>query len=207
MKKSYYLIISLILITSSSVLSQVNLTSSNLPLVVIDTKGQTIVEDSKINATMKVINNASGINKPTDAGNDYTGNIGIEYRGGKPKPTEQNPYNFETRTAAGANNNVSLLGMPKENDWILLANYNDKTFCRNVVSFEIFRRMSHYSPRIKMVEVLINNVYQGIYFLAEKIKQDEGRVDIANLTNTDISGDDLTGGYIFNIEQNQTTNT
>jgi len=207
MKTKFISLLSVILVLNIPAFSQVTVTSSNLPLVVIDTKGQTIIDGSKINASMKLINNSSGINKPSDVGNDYNGNIGIEYRGGKPKPTEQNPYNFETRTAAGANNNVSLLGMPEENDWILLANYNDKTFCRNVVSFEIFRRMDHYAPRIKMVEVIINNVYQGIYFLAEKIKQDKGRVDISNLTNTDISGDNLTGGYIFKIDEYTTTNS
>lgn len=207
MKQLFISLLSVILVLNIPAFSQVTVTSSNLPLVVIDTKGQTIIDGSKINAAMKIVNNASGVNKPGDAGNDYNGNIGIEYRGGKPKPTEQNPYNFETRTAAGANNNVSLLGMPEENDWILLGNYNDKTFCRNVLSFEIFRRMDHYAPRIKMVEVIINNVYQGIYFLAEKIKQDKGRVDISNLTNTDISGDDLTGGYIFKIDEYTATNS
>jgi len=208
MKQKFRLILIAVLVfVSSQIYSQVSITSSNLPLVVIDTKGQTIVEGSKINAAMRIINNANGVNKPSHPGKDYTGSIGIEYRGGKPKPGEQNPYNFETRTVTGANNNVPLLGMPKENDWILLANYNDKTFCRNVVSYEIFRRMSHYAPRIKMVEVLINNEYQGIYFLAEKIKQDAGRVDIANLTSTDISGDNLTGGYIFKIDEYTATNS
>lgn len=208
MKPKFIFLTFVFLILNHFTFSQVTgITSSNLPLVVIDTKGQTIIDGSKINASMKIINNSNGINKPTDLGNDYNGNIGIEYRGGIPKPTEQNPFNFETRTATGANNNVSLLGMPLENDWILLANYNDKTFCRNVVSFEIFRRMDHYAPRIKMVEVIINNVYQGIYFLAEKIKQDKGRVDISNLTNTDISGDNLTGGYIFKIDEYTITNS
>jgi hypothetical protein len=35
----------------------------------------------------------------------------------------------------------------------------------------------------------------------EKIKRDANRVDIAKLTATDISGDDLTGGYIFKIDK------
>ena len=156
---------------------------------------------------MKVINNGAGqVNRPTDPGNNFDGNIGIEFRGNS-KSTEQNPYNFETRDVAGANLNVSLLGMPAENDWILLANYNDKTFIRNTLAFQLFRKMSHYAPRTQMVEVIINNEYQGIYLLAEKIKQDKGRVDISKLTNLDISGDNLTGGYIFKIDSYDLTNS
>jgi len=207
MNPKFVYLISFILIFNIPAFSQVTVTSSNLPLVVIDTKGQTIVDGSKIDALMKIVSNSNGINKPTDPGNNYNGHVGIEYRGGKPKLAEQNPYNFETRDATGANLNVSLLGMPQENDWILLANYNDKTFIRNALSFEIFRKMAHYSPRVKMVEVIIDNVYHGIYFLAEKIKQDKGRVDISNLTSTDISGDNLTGGYIFKIDSWDATNS
>ena len=34
----------------------------------------------------------------------------------------------------------------------------------------------------------------------DKIKEDENRVDIATLNSDDIEGDDLTGGYIFQID-------
>jgi hypothetical protein len=207
MKPKFIFLLTAFFILSIPVFSQVTVTSSNLPLVVIDTKGQTILDGSKIDALMKVISNANNINKPSDPGNNYNDHIGIEYRGGKAKPAEQNPYNFETRTATGANNNVSLLGMPAENDWILLSNYNDKTLMRNALSFDMFRKMAHYSPQVKMVEVIVNNEYQGIYFLAEKIKQDKGRVDISKLTNVDISGDAVTGGYIFKIDSWDATNS
>ena len=207
MKPKFLIILFVFFLFSRPIYSQVTITSSNLPLVVIDTKGQVIVDGTKIDATMRVISNSNNINKPGDLGNIYNGHVGIEYRGGKAKPAEQNPYNFETRDASGANLNVSLLGLPKENDWILLSNYNDKTFIRNALSYEIFRKMAHYSPHVKMVEVIINGEYQGIYFLAEKIKQDKGRVDISNLTSTDISGDNLTGGYIFKVDSWDVTNS
>jgi len=175
--------------------------SSNLPLVVINTNGKTIIDASKISATMKIISNGEGqINKPEDPGNIYSGNIGIEIRGAWSSTLPQKPYGIETRDANGANLNVSLLGMPAENDWILLANYNDKTFMRNTLAYDLFRKMGHYAPRTRMVEVIVNNEYQGIYILLEKIKRDKGRVDIAKLTNLDISGDNVSGGYIFKID-------
>lgn len=115
---------------------------------------------------MKLIFNGNGVvNKPTDPGNIYDGNIGIEIRGAYSASLPQKPYGIETRDASGNNHNVSLLGMPEENDWILLANYNDKTFMRNMLAFELFRKMGHYAPRTRMVEVIVNNIYQGVYKL------------------------------------------
>lgn len=177
------------------------ISSSNLPLVVINTNGQTIQNTTKIQAGMKLIWNGVGkVNKPTDPGNIYDGNIGIEIRGAYSASLPQKPYGFETRDASGNNRDVSLLGMPAENDWILLSNYNDKTFMRNTLAFDLFRKMGHYAPRTQMVEVIVNNVYQGIYILTEKIKRDKGRVDIAKLASKDVAGDDVTGGYIFKID-------
>ena len=60
--------------------------------------------------------------------------------------------------------------------------------------------MGHYSPRRKLVEVIVNDDYQGIYMFTERIKADKGRVDIAKLDSTDISGDKVTGGYIFKVD-------
>ncbi len=184
------------------VFSQVSgISTSNLPLVVINTNGKTIIDASKVSATMKIISNGTGqVNRPTDAGNIYNGNIGIEIRGAYSSTFPQKPYGIETRDANGANLNISLLGMPAENDWILLANYNDKTFMRNTLAYELSRKMGHYASRTRMVEVIVNNEYLGIYILMEKIKQDKGRLNIAKLTNLDISGDNLSGGYIFKID-------
>jgi len=194
-----------ILLYAISTFGQVSgISSSNLPLVVINTKGNTIINASKIPATMKIIYNGVGqVNKPTDVGNIYSGDIGIEIRGAYSATLPQRPYGIETRGLNGANLNVSLLGMPAENDWILLANYNDKTFMRNSLAYELSRKMGHYAPRTRMVEVIIENYYknyEGIYLLMEKIKQDKGRVNIAKLTNLDISGNDVSGGYIFKID-------
>lgn len=202
MQSKYLIFTLLIFILSKTGFSQVSgISSSNLPLVVISTNGKTITDGSKISATMKVISNGAGmVNRPEDPGNNFTGTIGIEIRGSYSSSLPQKPYGIETRDAAGENLNVSLLGMPAENDWILLANYNDKTFMRNILAFNLFRKMGHYAPRTQMVEVIVNNTYQGVYILTEKIKQDKGRVDIAKLTTNDVSGDDLSGGYIFKID-------
>ena len=173
--------------------------SSNIPIVVIETEGGApIVDEPKVKALLKIIDNGPGeINHVSDSGNDYTGNSGIEIRGHFSAELPQRPYGFETRTASGENNNVSLLGMPKENDWILLANYNDKAFVRNTMAFDIFRRMGHYAPRTAFCEVYVNGNYGGIYVLTEKIKRDKNRLNIDKLKDNENSGDDVTGGYII----------
>jgi len=177
----------------------VDFRSSNLPIVVISTQpGQIIMDEPKITADMKIIHNAAGsVNYLTDPANVYDGKIGIEIRGRYSASLPQKPFGFETRDAAGNNLDTSLLGMPSENDWILLANYNDKSFLRNYLAFKLFSEMGHYAPRSRFCEVVVNAEYLGIYLLTEKIKVDDNRVDIANLNPDENSGDDLTGGYIF----------
>ncbi len=174
--------------------------STELPLIIIHTDGKEIKDEPKVMATMKIIDNQGGVNKFTDTANEYNGHIGIEIRGSSSKHYPQKPYAIETRNADGSNNNVSILGMPKENDWVLLSNYNDKSFMRNILGYTLFQKLGHYAPRARFVDVIVNNTYMGIYVLAEKIKRDKNRVDIAKLKEDDISGEELTGGYIFKVD-------
>ena len=175
--------------------------STNIPLIMINTNNQIIVDEPKINVDFKIIDNSpNSFNYPSDSGNIYSGIAGIEIRGSYSATLPQKPYGIETRDIQGNNNNVSLFGMPQENDWILIANYNDKTFLRNVLAFDLFEKMGHYAPRTKLCEVVVNDIYNGIYVFTEKIKRDNGRVDIAKLDLDDNFGDSLTGGYIFRID-------
>ncbi len=174
--------------------------STNLPLFIISTSGQYIPDEPKINADMKIIYNPGHYSQRSDSGNIYTGKIGIEIRGRYSATLPQKPYGIETRDSNGENLNIPLFHMPAENDWILLANYNDKTFLRNSLTFELFRKMGHYAPRTQFCEVIIDDIYQGIYVFTEKIKRDKNRVDIATLNPEETSGDDVTGGYIFKID-------
>ena len=197
--KAIYLILCLLLL-SFSLFSQFE--GSDIPLVVIEPNGGfSIPDEPKIKATMKIIDHGpDGWNAPSDPGNIYSGDIAIEIRGAYSASLPQKPYGFETRTPDAENLNVSLLGMPEENDWILLANYNDKSFLRNALAGHLFRRMGHYAPRTRHCEVLVNGDYQGIYVLTEKIKRDKNRVDIAKLEATENTGDDVTGGYIIKTD-------
>ena len=178
--------------------------SSNLPLLFINTFGAEIPDEPKLDAHLGIVDNGPGErNYLTDAFNGYDGKIGIEIRGSSSQMYPKKNYNFETRLENGANNNVPLLGLPEENDWVLHGPYSDKSLLRNVLSYHIGRQTGQYAPRTRWCELFINNQYRGLYVLTESIKRDSNRVDIARLKPEDIAGDELTGGYIFSADRNE----
>lgn len=182
-------------------LGTVKLESTELPIVMIHTLGQEIIQNSKVNCLMDIKYNGPGnLTFLDDEANVYSGHIGISVRGASSASYPQRPFSVETRDSSGANNNVSVLGMPEENDWVLLSNFNDRSLIKNIISTKLFGEMGNYSTKMQLCEVLIDSSYQGIYVIGEKIKRDKNRVDIANLTLADTLGDDLTGGYI--LQQN-----
>ena len=187
---------------SSSSQAQVDFTSSNLPIIVINTDGAEIVDEPKINVFMGVINNPPGQrNNLTDPFTDYQGTIGIEIRGATSQSFPKKQYSVELRDPDGKDTAVVLLGMPKEADWVLNAPYADKSLMRNILTYQLSRDLGHYAPRTKLCEVVLNGDYQGVYVLIERIKRDKNRVDIAKLKDDEISEDDLTGGYIIKIDR------
>jgi hypothetical protein len=182
--------------------SLITFTSSNLPIVVINTNGQIIPGDHKITADMGIIYNGEGIrNYITDPFNNYEGKIGIELRGSTSLNYPKKQYGFETRDSAGNNNNVSLLGFPPENDWILNAPYADKSLIRNALVYKLANETGRYASRSKFCELVLNGEYMGVYILFEKIKRDANRVNIKKLEPPDTTGDALTGGYIIKIDK------
>lgn len=182
--------------------SLIDFTSSNLPIVVINTNGQEIPNDEKITADMGIIFNGEGTrNYLTDPFNNYNGKIGIEIRGSSSQSFPKKQYAVETRDALGNDLDVSLLGFPEESDWILFAPYNDKSLMRDVITYKLASEMGRYASRSKYCEVILNNEYVGIYVLLEKVKRDNNRVNIKKLEPTDISGDAITGGYIIKIDK------
>ena len=200
--KSKLLVLILPFCFSTSLVLAQTFTSSNLPLVFINTNGQTIVDDPKIHATMGIVWNGPGIrNGITDPKNDFNGNISIEIRGSSSQNFPKKSYGFETKTLDWVDSDVSLLGMPEENDWILYAPYTDKTMIRDVLSYTLDASIGNYAPRCRYVELFVNNIYEGVYVLMEKIKRNKNRVDIAKLLTTDIAGENLTGGYIIKIDK------
>ncbi len=183
-------------------------TDSNLPIVVIYTDGGVeIADDPRVLGTMKIIYRGPGernyrtdISKPEYL--NYNGRIEIEIRGQSSQVTPKKQYGFTTLLVDNvSNNNVSLLGMPAENDWILNGMVFDTARIRDFLNYNLFRQLGNYASRTAYCEVVINNDYKGLYLLQEKIKSDNDRVDVLKIASGDNSLPNVSGGYITKADK------
>ena len=204
--KKHFIVILLVFISLRTFAQ--NFTDSNLPIVVIETDGgANIPDEPKVLATMKIIWHQDGSrNYLTDIDNpeflNYDGRIGIEIRGSSSQMFNKKPYGLETLEDDNVtNNNVSILGMPEENDWILNSLAYDQTGMRDVLSYELSNRLGQYASRSVYCEVMINGNYKGLYVFMEKIKPDKNRVNIEKMDQTCNNFPEVTGGYITKADK------
>ena len=185
-----------------------NFTDSNLPIVIIETDGGVAIPDEpKVLGNMKIIWHQDGSrNYLSDQNNpeflNYDGRIGIEIRGSSSAMLSKKPYGLETLQDDNVtNNNVSILGMPKENDWVLNSLAFDQTGMRDFLSYELSEKLGQYASRRVYCEVMINGSYKGLYVFMEKIKADDNRVNIQKMDETCNSYPEVTGGYITKADK------
>ena len=183
-------------------------TDSNLPIIIINTDSNGDIPDSpRILSTMKIISKGVGErNFVSDQSNplalNYSGRIEIEVRGSSSQAIGKKQYSLTTLLSDNkSNNNISLLNLPKDNDWVLNGLAFDPSFIRDFISYELSRRIGEYAPRTKYCEVIINGDYKGLYVLQEKIKVDGSRVDISKIKPEDNNLPQLTGGYITKADK------
>jgi hypothetical protein len=182
--------------------SLVEFTSSNLPIVIINTHGQEILDDPKITVDFGIIANSdTSRNYVTDSMNVFNGLAGIEYRGSTSQQFPKKPYGFELRDELGEDLEASLLGMPKSEDWILYPSYNDKSLMRDALEYILGGKLGWYASRTRYCELVLNGEYQGIYILMESVKRGKSRVNVTKMDSTCISGDKVTGGYIIKLDK------
>ena len=209
MKK--YIIAFLLVFIALAVKAQ-TFTDSNLPIVVIETDGgASIPDEPKVLATMKIIWHQDGSrNYMSDIDNpeflNYDGRIGIERRGySSQMVSDKKPYGLETLQDDNVtNNNVSLLGMPAENDWILNPLAYDQTGMRDVIAYELSNQIGQYASRSQYCEVVLNGNYRGLYVFMEKVKVDKNRVNIEKMDESCNLPPEVTGGYI--VQANRADN-
>ena len=205
-------IIAIIFVFLSMAVTAQTFTDSNLPIVIIETDGgASIPEEPKILATMKIIWHQDGSrNYLTDIDNpeylNYDGRIGIERRGySSQMVSDKKPYGLTTLQDDNvSNNNVSLFGMPAENDWILNPLAYDQTGMRDVMAYELSNQIGQYASRSQYCEVVLNGNYRGLYVFMEKIKVDKNRVNIEKMDETCNQSPEVTGGYI--VQANRSDN-
>ena len=151
---------------------------TGLPIVYINTEDKTPItsKEEYLNGTIKIVEDLS-------TRDVFETTMRIKGRGNSTWGMPKKPYKIKFEKK------VSLLGEPADKEWILLANYSDKTLLRNKTAFD-FGKISNldYTNRTHFVEVFINGVYNGTYQLAEQLKISKNRVNV---------GDD---GYLLEID-------
>ncbi|MDR1653953.1 MAG: CotH kinase family protein [Prevotellaceae bacterium] len=89
----------------------------------------------------------------------------------------------------------------KGKSWTLLSNEGDKTLIRNLIAFDISKRIEMpYTPAGKLVDVVVNGDYKGAFQLCDQIDVRPGRVDIPEMTADDVDETAITGGYLIEID-------
>lgn len=157
---------------------------TGLPIVYITTEEEKAIDskDEYVKGTVRIVsNNVNGIP-------DFEASMKIKGRGNSTWQLPKKPYKMKF------DSKVSLLGEPADKEWVLLANYTDKTQIRNEIAFFMGEMSSlEYTPRTHYVEVVINGVYNGTYQLGEQLKISKNRVNV---------GDD---GYLLEVDARATS--
>ena len=77
---------------------------------------------------------------------------------------------------------TDIFGFGASKKWLLISNYFDKTYMRNLMVNELAENIGmQYTPQMEYVDLYINGEYIGNYLLSEKIEIDSERVDIYDL--------------------------
>jgi len=182
---------------------------TDLPSVVINTNGAAIVDDPKIVSALHFADAPpGGLNWPGGEPADYVGAGGIEIRGNSSQTFPKKSFGFETWDEDGEGIDVALMGFPAEEDWVLYGPWMDRSLVRNTVAYGLWGELGYYAPRTRFVEVYLNTTnaavveetYQGVYVLTEKVKRDKNRVDIKKLDPEDLEESKISGGYILEMQ-------
>lgn len=164
---------------------------TNLPTVVINTVDGEIPYDKEhdISSTVIIISdNGTNVLEKSETL--------VRERGNASRNFPKKPWRIKF------DKKQNVLDAPaKAKKWTLINNYGDKTLMRNMLAFDIARKMGMgYVPYCRPVDVVMNGEYKGCYQLCDQVEVNENRVDIDEMEPGDVSGEALTGGYFIEID-------
>ena len=95
----------------------------------------------------------------------YNGPVGIELRGRSSQKYPKKQYSFEFWDKNENGIELSILGMPAEEDWVLGAPYVDRSLMRDALAFDMYTEMGHWAPRMQFIELFImeNDAYRYVF--------------------------------------------
>lgn len=142
----------------------------NIPTIHINIGGQKIVDKKNyVNGTITIRDPEKLYSDVTEV----TFDMGIRGRGNSTWSFPKKPWKVKLDEKA------SILGMPADKEWCLLANYADRTLLRNIVAMKLSSLCGFsWTPRMASVEVYLDDEYQGVYTFCEHKKVSADRVNI-----------------------------
>ncbi len=128
--------------------------------------------------------------------------IKAKWRGGSTNSEDRHKRNYKIKTlnAKGKSQDISFLGMREDNNWILDAGQIDLFRLRNRIATELwndFATKPYYADKEpkaksgvegKVVEVILNNEYRGIYSLTEAMDRKELKLKKYDEKNKEFHG-------------------
>ncbi|GAB6011302.1 CotH kinase family protein [Viscerimonas tarda] len=190
MKKTFTSIVilfCLLLLTEAQAQSQ----RSNIPTLYITT-------DNGKAVTSKDVYQSGKITIKSSTASDEITNVVTEIRG-----RGNSTWNMAKKTyRLKLDKKTSLFGLPaKEKNWVLLANYADKTLMRNAVAFKISKVLGlEFTPSVQFVDLILNNEYQGNYMLTDQVEVADKRVAVEKLDTLNTTLPLISGGYLLEID-------
>jgi hypothetical protein len=165
----------------------VKFTDNGIAAVYLNTNGTAITsKDVYVAGSLKLVGNFKDVL--------FDGKTEVKGRGNTTWDMPKKPYRIKLDKKA------SLLGMPENKNWILLANYADKSLIRSELAFSLSRSIGRpFTVASRYVELFLNGSYLGSYQLTQQVKEGPGSVDIEEQPDGTTTLPNLSGGYL--IEQ------
>ena len=111
--------------------------NSALPIIVVDSNGANLDDGNRnFRFTYNVVidkDPKDGLARMTGP-TDFQGRSGMHVRGQSSSGFAKKQYAWEINNNEGEDKDESILGMPKESDWIIHAPYSDKLSCEMCLS-------------------------------------------------------------------------
>jgi spore coat protein CotH len=161
-----------------------------LPVIYLHTDGPVVSKDDYVNGSAVVDPNSRYVQEVKNI------KLKMKGRGNTTWGMAKKPYKLKFDVS------TELLGLPAAKEWVLLANFADKTLMRNHLAFEMAKQFDvSFTPDSRFVEVFLNGEYIGNYLLTEQIQIGTNRVDIKPMSKTDNSPETITGGFLLEIDE------
>ena len=172
---------------------------TDLPQLQITTKGGAPIDSKEVyvDATYVLTNPAAAV--PT-----VTLNGKIRGRGHSTWGQPKNPYKVQFANDASYAAIPDVLGMRKQRNWALLADWFDRSLIRNKLALtlgasSLFADGLKWTPAGQHLEVSLNGDYVGVYLLTEDIRIDAARLSLKKMSANAAAGD-VDGGYIVEVD-------